>query len=304
MNWLVYHVGSGGAFFSGVALLLLAVLLSTRKHWLLKRLTVLTFLVGVIAIAISSTAMPYWQLAMVFAATLAWIASAWVTRWRHWTRIVFCVVWLFAAVWEATYWVEPTLSPVSTRHVTIFGDSVTAGLGEGSIEAWPAILNREHGIQVQDLSGVGFRTSDALKRAKDEGVDAPLVLVEIGGNDLLGGRSAARFSQDLDELLALLTQNNRQVVMFELPLPPLCGEYGRVQRRLAAKHGVRLIPKRVFLSILAPPDATLDTIHLSQAGQNLMVTEVWRLIEPVITRNEAIAPSWLSKGCIGSPTVD
>lgn len=66
--------------------------------------------------------------------------------------------------------------------------------------------------------------------------------------------------------------------MFELPLPPFCNEFGRVQRRLAAKHGVTLIPKRVFATVLAGEEATLDSIHLSRAGHERMAEVVWGLI--------------------------
>ncbi len=66
--------------------------------------------------------------------------------------------------------------------------------------------------------------------------------------------------------------------MFELPLPPFRHEFGRVQRALARKYHVALIPKRVLLSVLAGSDSTVDTIHLTQAGQRRMATRVWRLL--------------------------
>ena len=66
--------------------------------------------------------------------------------------------------------------------------------------------------------------------------------------------------------------------MFELPLPPFYHEFGRIQRSLARKYGVALIPKRVLLSVLAGSDSTVDTIHLTQAGQRRMAASVWRLL--------------------------
>ena len=67
--------------------------------------------------------------------------------------------------------------------------------------------------------------------------------------------------------------------MFELPLPPFCNEYGRVQRSVAAKYNARLVPKRIFLSVIAGRDSTLDTIHLSQAGHQFMADCVWRFVK-------------------------
>lgn len=60
MNGLVYHIVSGQAFFSGIALLVLAAFASTRPQPIFRRITVLSFLIGVIAVVVSSTAIPYW----------------------------------------------------------------------------------------------------------------------------------------------------------------------------------------------------------------------------------------------------
>jgi len=49
MNVLVYHIVSGQAFFTGVALLVLAAYASTRSRPIFSRITVLSFLIGVIA---------------------------------------------------------------------------------------------------------------------------------------------------------------------------------------------------------------------------------------------------------------
>jgi acyl-CoA thioesterase-1 len=60
----------------------------------------------------------------------------------------------------------------------------------------------------------------------------------------------------------------------------LCNEYGRIQRQLAARYGVRLIPKRVFIRVLTGEGATLDSIHLSQAGHRAMADAIWNIVEP------------------------
>ena len=88
----------------------------------------------------------------------------------------------------------------------------------------------------------------------------------------------------MNALLAELNKNDRQLVMFELPLPPFYHEYGRLQRAAARRHGIRLVPKRVFLSILAGNGSTLDTIHLSQAGHQQMAETVWQLIGPAYAK--------------------
>ena len=75
MNWLVYHIVSGDAFFSGVALIIVAALASTRSTAIATRVAVLGLLIGVIAVAISSTAIPYWCYGLAVIVTIAWPVS-------------------------------------------------------------------------------------------------------------------------------------------------------------------------------------------------------------------------------------
>jgi acyl-CoA thioesterase-1 len=96
---------------------------------------------------------------------------------------------------------------------------------------------------------------------------------------VLGSSGSAEFARDLEELFRGVCQPGRRVVMFELPLPPLYNEFGRIQRRLAAQYDVLLIPKRVLVDVIARDGATLDSIHLTERGHQRMAEVVWKIIE-------------------------
>lgn len=281
MNWLVFHIVSGHAFFSGILLLCLAGLTSTHGWRIWRRFSGLAFVVGLLFVAISSTAIPVWYYGVMLGVSVVWFASQFKERWKRNASIAFCTAWLVAGMLELPYHALPKLERSANRGLTVIGDSVTAGVGGSeTAETWPRILAREHQLQVQDISHVGETVATALKRAKSAGIASPVVLVEIGGNDILGTTSPTQFAKGLDRLLTYLTTTgDRQIVMFELPLPPFYHEYGRAQRKLAAKHGVLLVPKRVFLSVIAGGDSTLDTIHLTQAGHQRMSDAVWSLVK-------------------------
>jgi lysophospholipase L1-like esterase len=70
--------------------------------------------------------------------------------------------------------------------------------------------------------------------------------------------------------------------MFELPLFPHKIAYGQIQRRLAAKYGIWLIPKRCFIDVISGPNATLDGLHLSDAGAHRMAALVAHILSPVL----------------------
>jgi acyl-CoA thioesterase-1 len=109
----------------------------------------------------------------------------------------------------------------------------------------------------------------ALDNARRINQDDALVILEIGGNDLLGGTSIHKYREDLEKMLALVCGLHRRVAMIELPLPPFYNRYGMVQRALAKSHGVTLIPKRYLAKVISTPGATVDGLHLSNAGHAL-----------------------------------
>jgi acyl-CoA thioesterase I len=290
MNFLVYHIASGQSFFTGVALVIFAAIASTRSKPIAKRLAVFAFLLGAIAIAISSTAIPYWYYAVAVGVTVAWAVAGWLNKWRRSTSFALIAAWAVAALVEAPYHIAPTLKSAPSQTVTVIGDSITAGLGDGDkSERWPQVLAREHDLEVQDISHAGETAASALDRAKNSGIRSSVVVLEIGGNDLLGSTSSAQFARDLDSLLAYVCTPQRQVLMFELPLPPFNHEYGRIQRTLARQYNVSLVPKRILLSVLATGDSTVDTIHLTQAGQRRMAASVWPLLSDAFPQSQTAA---------------
>ena len=280
MNPVVYHIASGQAFFTGCTLILLAVLLSLSQSKLARRGMGLAFLLGVIAVVVSSTPLPWWLYGVLGIVTLIWLLVQFRKPKQRRLSYVVIVVWLAAVGWELPFHLLPHVGPVEDPSLTVIGDSVTAGLGDPQTTIWPVLLNHEHGLTVQDFSRVGATVSSARKQVAETRIESHLVLLEIGGNDILGSTTTAEFETGLEQLLAELAAPGRQLVMLELPLPPFYNRFGLIQRKLARKYGVKLVPKRVFLSVLAGGGATLDSIHLSQAGHQQMADEVWEIVGP------------------------
>ena len=113
-----------------------------------------------------------------------------------------------------------------------------------------------------------------------------LVIVAIGGNDLLGPTTDVEFAERLETLLKQVSRPNRTLLMLELPLPPLRNEYGRIQRSLAQQYRVVLVPKRVMASVLTGPEATFDSIHLTTQGHAAMAAAMRWYVERLIAKVE------------------
>ncbi|MCH7989265.1 MAG: hypothetical protein IID46_08965 [Planctomycetes bacterium] len=160
----------------------------------------------------------------------------------------------------------------------VIGDSISAGSLGPNERTWPKQFREKYKINVVDLSQAGATTRSALKQAERIQHRKGIVLIEIGGNDFFGETTSAEFERDLAELLRSLRHPQSKLVMIELPLPPFFNEFGRIQRKIAEDYGVTLIPRRRLMEVLATDGATIDTIHLTEKGHQLMAEMIWRQI--------------------------
>jgi lysophospholipase L1-like esterase len=110
----------------------------------------------------------------------------------------------------------------------------------------------------------------------------------MGGNDLIGGVPSIQFGRSLDALLQKVTAPDRTVVMFELSLLPDRISYGQIQRRLAKKYGVWLIPKRYFTGVIGGANATSDGLHLLPEGTRRMATVVADALAPFLKSTRSL----------------
>jgi acyl-CoA thioesterase I len=286
MDWLIYLFGSGIVYFVGIACILIAVTLTSIRagRWSSIVATLLT-LIGLLLVGLSATPLPYWLYAVLVGLTFLWLIGerfelSGFKAQRIRFRILLAAVWLACFAIEIPYHVVPSFTITGHPALYVIGDSVTAGMSDNEQDRWPQLLARDHEIEVIDLAHAGATCASAMKQADGLPIDGSLLLLEIGGNDLLGSTSAEKFDRDLDQLLSKVCTPKRTVLMFELPLPPFCNAFGRIQRQLAAKHSVLLVPKRKFVAVLAESGATLDSIHLAPRGHQQMAETVWQLIQP------------------------
>jgi acyl-CoA thioesterase-1 len=288
---LALYFASGESLYSGAMLLLLAVLSSLyeKPRWLFWLRRTATWL-GLAMIVMASPPFP-WVVDAIFAVTfLLWfIAANRTTSSRLWVGVRIATMSLLLALLIMLPVVEfsrrrmPSMVGPKSERLVVIGDSISAGLGAG-VSPWPSALQQLIGIEVRNLSRPGATTADGIALADGVNSDDHLVLIELGGNDLLAGEPSVEFARKLDAVLSKLALPGRTLVMFELPLlPPLVG-YGQIQRRLAAKYSVVLIPKRYLTQVISGSSATSDGLHLSEVGTRRMASVVMQVLRPVLKR--------------------
>jgi len=156
---------------------------------------------------------------------------------------------------EFSHRAMPVIVGAPTDHLVVIGDSISSGV-DPRVPAWPVVLQHMTGVAVKNLARPGAQTMEGRVMAEKITPEDRIVLIEIGGNDLLGGTPSSEFGRALDALLSKVSAPGRTVLMFELPLLPNKISYGQIQRRLATKYRVLLIPKRFLVDVIGGANAT------------------------------------------------
>lgn len=288
MNPVALYFASGDSLYAGAGLLLLAVVISRYQEqpWSL-RLRNLTAWMALALIVMACPPFSWIVDAIFIAAFVLWLTAAnhWLwpgTKGRRLSISLLIIVLLALTTSELRRRRLPTITGVPSDHLAVIGDSISSGI-DPRVPTWPTLMQQLTGVSVKNLSRPGAQSIEGPAMAEKITPNDRVVLIEIGGNDLLGNVPSDAFEKNLDATLSKLVMPGRTIVMFELPLFPHKIAYGRIQRHLANKYGVWLIPKRCFIEVIGGAGATSDGLHLTESGAQRMATLIATLLSPVLT---------------------
>lgn len=185
------------------------------------------------------------------------------------------------------------------RRIVAFGDSLFAGYGLKSGEGYPAKLEaalRARGVnaRIADAAVSGDTTAGGLQRLAftldSQPAKPDLVLISLGGNDMLRGLPPEQTRANLDAILTELGKREiPAVLMGMLAAPNLGPDYRQafdpIYPALAKKHGAQLVPFFLQPVIDRPDLIQADRIHPTAIGIEAMVAAT---VEAV---SEALPPA-------------
>ena len=181
------------------------------------------------------------------------------------SRFLFavCVAFLLAACDRA-----PTLPRLDSQDVIVaFGDSLTHGTGASEGTAYPAVLASLTGHTVINAGVPGDTTTSGLQRLPEVLAEyrPRLVLLCLGGNDMLRKQSAAATENNLRLLVQTIRASGAQVVLIGVPEPRLFGGAPDFYARIAEELQLPL-EEDVFNEVLKDNQLKSDAIHANAAG--------------------------------------
>ena len=181
--------------------------------------------------------------------------------------VALCALLLLAACERA-----PTLPKLNPHDVIVaFGDSLTHGTGASRDTAYPAVLASLTGRTVINTGVPGDTTASALQRLPEVLAEhrPRLVLLCLGGNDMLRKHPEATTESNLRLLVQTIRASGAEVMLIAVPQPTLFGGapdfYGRI-----AKDMQLPLEDDVFNTVLKDNRLKADPIHANAAGYRVV----------------------------------
>ena len=166
----------------------------------------------------------------------------------------------------------PRLSPVGPNDVIVaFGDSLTYGTGANETESYPAVLAQLINRKVIRAGVPGETTSGGLERLESviEEHRPALMIVGLGGNDMLRRVDDAEIKANLRRILQAIRGRGIAVVLFGVPKPALITSAPEFYAELAKELGIPYEGK-IVTDVLYRPDQKSDAIHPNAKGYRRM----------------------------------
>jgi acyl-CoA thioesterase I len=179
------------------------------------------------------------------------------------------------------------------RIIVALGDSLTAGLGVASDEAYPALLEaraRKAGFDYRvvnagvsgDTSAGGLRRLDWVLRSRPD-----VVIVALGSNDGLRGLPVSALRDNLTAIVTRVRAAGARVLLVGMRVPPnygaaYAGDFAEAFGSVARHTSVAFLP---FLLEGVAGDPALnqaDGIHPNAAGQRIVADRVWAALRPLL----------------------
>jgi len=163
--------------------------------------------------------------------------------------------------------------------IVAFGDSLTYGAGATESESYPAVLSQLIGRQVVRSGVPGELTAQGLRRLPSviEAHRPRLVIVCLGGNDMLRKVADAEIRQNLRAIIRTLKERGVAAVLVGVPKPALITSAPEFYGEVAREFGIPYEGK-VVTSVLYAPDMKADPIHPNAKGYRKMAEAIAELL--------------------------
>ncbi|MEE8197362.1 MAG: arylesterase [Acidiferrobacterales bacterium] len=163
--------------------------------------------------------------------------------------------------------------------IVAFGDSLTYGSGAKAQESYPAVLAQLINRKVVRAGVPGELTAQGLARlpAVIEEHNPRLVIVCLGGNDMLRRVNEAEIKHNLRAIIVDIRARDIAVVLVGVPKPALIMSAPELYADLATEFGIPY-EGNIVTSVLYRSEYKSDSIHPNAQGYRKMAEAIAELL--------------------------
>jgi acyl-CoA thioesterase-1 len=194
--------------------------------------------------------------------------------------------------------IKAAINGPAPLRVVALGDSITAGYGLTTEQAYPALIEkrlRDEGLNVEVVNaGVsGDTTAGALRRLDWAlGDNTAVLIVALGGNDALRGLSIDDMRQNLGAIVEQAQQRGATVILAGMEAPPNLGQdytakYRAVFPEISARYRVKFLPFLLQGVAGVPELNQRDGIHPTADGARKVADLLYPLVEQAVRLRES-----------------
>ena len=212
-----------------------------------------------------------------------WCEVLSVGAWRVDARPSFRLIlaWLVTTLAILACEQPPQLSRLGDGDTIVaFGDSLTQGNGTSEELAYPAVLSRLIKHTVINAGASGETTAEGLERLPDvlEEQHPKLVLLCLGGNDMLRKLDPAVMESNLRSMIQTIRAHGSSVVLIGVPEPKLFSGPPPLYKKLANEFNLPY-EGEVFNQVLKTPRLKSDPIHANAEGYRVVAERLAELLK-------------------------
>lgn len=181
----------------------------------------------------------------------------------------------------------PKFSPLPAgSKVVALGDSLTFGYGADKSQSYPVILAQKTGWNIINMGVNGDTTKNVLDRIDSVIAENPnLVLLGIGGNDVLRRVQVSESKANLTAIVKALQNKNIPVILIAEPHLSASALFGKasdnpIYQEVADELKVPLLEK-AWSEILSDDSLKSDQIHANGAGYAKFADALYRFLQEI-----------------------
>ena len=164
--------------------------------------------------------------------------------------------------------------------ILAFGDSLTFGTGATPEESYPAVLERLIARKVVRAGVPGEVTAEGLARLPDalDEFEPQLLILCLGGNDLLRHLNEAAAAANLRAMIKLASDRGIAVVLVAPPRPVVLTSVPEFYADIAKEFRIPL-EAEVLPKVLADRRLKSDLVHPNDKGYQLIAEALAKLLK-------------------------